>query len=170
MEEKDSVTHLESKRLRPGSPTARRSNSTLTPSLDNTRKTGMDLRLEVEVWKFMKSIIPSKHQEMIHLQEGAWRQNDYANNLGQFTASQQENHPTNNALPESKKDKQESGRYHPHKKSFNTSTSPNTEEINKTKRTTNIGTIPQRWNKTTVHSNEYPTDGQLVQQVTKQPR
>ena len=82
----------------------------------------------------MKSIIPSEHQEMIHLQEGAWHQNNYANNLGQFTSSQQENHPTNNAPPESKKAKQESGRYHPHKKSFNTSASPNTEQITQDKK------------------------------------
>ena len=89
----------------------------------------MDLRSEVKVWKFMKSIIPSEHQEMIHLQEGAWRQNDYANNMGQFTASQQGNHPTNNAPPESKKNKPELVRYHLHKKGFNTRALRNTEQI-----------------------------------------
>ena len=54
----------------------------------------MDLKSEVEAWKFMSSIIPSEHQETIHLPEGAWRQNAYANNIGQFTASRRENHPT----------------------------------------------------------------------------
>ena len=52
----------------------------------------------------------------------------------QFTASQQQNHPTNNAPPESKKAKQEAGRYYPHKKSFNTSASPNTEQITQDKK------------------------------------
>ena len=65
-EKKDnSATHLKSKRPGPGSP---------------TRTT--DFRSEVAVWKFKKSIMPSKHQDMIHLQEGVWCQNDYANNLG----------------------------------------------------------------------------------------
>ena len=54
----------------------------------------MDLKLEVEAKKFMSSIIPSKHQETIHLPEGAWHQNAYANNIWQFTSSQQENHST----------------------------------------------------------------------------
>ena len=93
-EEKDSVTRLEWKRRGPGIPTAGRSNLTLTPSLDNIGKAGMDLKLEVEAWKFMSSIIPSEHQETIQIPEGAWCQNDYVNNMGQFTASQQENHPT----------------------------------------------------------------------------
>ena len=54
----------------------------------------MDLKSEIEAWKFMSYIIPSEHQETIHLPEGAWRKNAYANNIAQLTASRQENHPT----------------------------------------------------------------------------
>ena len=32
----------------------------------------------------MTSIMPSEHQEMVHLQEGAWCQNKHANNTEQF--------------------------------------------------------------------------------------
>ena len=40
-----------------------------------------DFRSEAEFWRFMTSIMPSKHQEMMHLQEGAWCQNEHANNM-----------------------------------------------------------------------------------------
>ena len=94
LEGKDSVTSLDSKRRGPGIPTAGRSNLTWTPGSDNMGRTGMDLKSEVEAWKFMSSIIPSKHQETTHLPKGAWSQNVYANNIGQLTASRREKHPT----------------------------------------------------------------------------
>ena len=97
-EEKDSVTCLESKRRGPGIPTAGRSKLTWTPGSDNIGRTGMDLKSEVEAWKFMSSIIPSKHQETTHLPKGAWSQNAYANNIGQLTASRREKHPTKTEL------------------------------------------------------------------------
>ena len=67
---------------------------TLTPGSDNIGKAGTDLKSEVEAWKFMSSIIPSEHQETIHLPEGAWSQSAYATNIGQLTASRREKHPT----------------------------------------------------------------------------
>ena len=51
-EKNDSVTRLKLKRRGPGIPTAGRSNLTLTPGLDNIGKAGMDLKSEVEAWKF----------------------------------------------------------------------------------------------------------------------
>ena len=36
----------------------------------------LDFRSETELWRFMTSIMPSEHQEMMHLQEGAWCQNN----------------------------------------------------------------------------------------------
>ena len=39
---------------------------------------------EAELWRFMTSIMPSEHQEMMHLQEGAWCQNKHANNTERF--------------------------------------------------------------------------------------
>ena len=93
-EEKDSVTRLESKRRGPGIPIVRRFKLSWTPGSDNIGRTGMDLKSEVEAWKFMSSIIPRKHQETTHLPKGAWSQNAYANNIGQLTASRREKHPT----------------------------------------------------------------------------
>ena len=63
----------------------------------------MDLKSEVEAWKFMSSIIPSKHQETTHLPKGAWSQNAYANNIGQLTASRREKHPTKDKNTTSRK-------------------------------------------------------------------
>ena len=40
----------------------------------------LDFRSETELWRFMIFIMPSEHQEMMHLQEGAWCQNKHANN------------------------------------------------------------------------------------------
>ena len=39
---------------------------------------------EAELWRLMTSIIPSEHQEMMHLQEGVWHQNEHANSAEQF--------------------------------------------------------------------------------------
>ena len=75
LEEKDSVTRLESKRRGPGIPIARRFKLSWTLGSDNIGRTGMDLKSEVEAWKFMSSIITSKHQETTHLPKGAWSQN-----------------------------------------------------------------------------------------------
>ena len=81
-EKDDPATHLKTKRPRQDSP---------------TRTT--DFQSEVEFWKFMKSIMPSNHQEMIHLQEGVLCQNDHTNNTGRFTLAQQENRPMRSAPP-----------------------------------------------------------------------
>ena len=59
-----------------------------------------DFRSEAEFWRFMTSIMPSEHQEMMHLQEGVWCQNEHANNTEQFI--QPEIRSTRNMPPESK--------------------------------------------------------------------
>ena len=38
-----------------------------------------DFPSEDKFWRFMTSIMPTEHQEMMHLQEGAWCQNEHAN-------------------------------------------------------------------------------------------
>ena len=43
-----------------------------------------DFRSETEIWRLMTSIMPSEHQEMMHLQEGVWCQNEHANNAERF--------------------------------------------------------------------------------------
>ena len=99
----------------------------------------MGFRSEHKFWKFMKSIMPSEHWEMIGLQEeaspvpdqqtGQGSRNDYTNNMGQFIFSQQGNQPTKSTQLGSEKTKQGSGRCPPPKTSFNTGTSLNNEQV-----------------------------------------
>ena len=119
-------------------------------------------------------------------QTGQGSRNDHTNNMGQFTFSQQGNQPIKSTPPGSKKTKQESGRCHPPKRSFNTSISPNTKQ---TKRKHNQNERPEpshskapqdeknhkyQDNLTRVEQNhgilkKYPMDWQLVQPAVKQP-
>ena len=51
----------------------------------------LDFQSETELWRFMTSIVPSEHQEMMHLQEGAWCQNKHGDNT-EMPTTRNENH------------------------------------------------------------------------------